>query len=79
MNSRDDQTTDSHPTKPAKPPGFGRVIRSILSGALGVQSSKNHEEDFASHSPWAYIAAALVFTAGFVATLVLIVKWVLSG
>ncbi|OEY67679.1 DUF2970 domain-containing protein [Marinobacter sp. X15-166B] len=72
----DEQSDNKHPPRPG---GFGRVFASILSGALGVQSSKRREEDFASHSPWPYLAAALLFTAGFVLTLVLIVRWVLSG
>lgn len=76
MSKHDKQSEKKHP---AKPHGFVRVLSSILSGALGVQSSKRREEDFTSHSPWAYIAAALFFTAGFVLTLILIVNWVLSG
>ena len=62
-----------------KGPGVLKVMQSILAGALGVQSDKRREEDFASHSPWPYIIAGILFTVGFVATLLVIVKLVLSG
>lgn len=62
-----------------KGPGFLKVVQSVLAGALGVQSSKRHEEDFESQSPWPYIVVGILFTAGFVGTLILIVRWVLSG
>ncbi|MDC0661838.1 DUF2970 domain-containing protein [Marinobacter sp. SS21] len=59
-------------------PGVLKVMQSILAGAFGVQSNKRREEDFASHSPWPYIAAGVLFTVGFVATLILLVQWVLA-
>ncbi|MEX0603859.1 DUF2970 domain-containing protein [Marinobacter sp.] len=62
-----------------KGPGLLKVFQSVLAGALGVQSSKRHEEDFESQSPWPYIIVGILFTAGFVGTLILIVRWVLSG
>lgn len=54
-------------------------MQSILAGALGVQSDKRREEDFSSHSPWPYIIAGILFTVGFVVTLVVVVKLVLAG
>ncbi len=60
-------------------PGLLKVMQSILAGALGVQSSNRHQEDFESGSPWPYIIGGVIFTAGFVITLILIVKWVLAG
>lgn len=62
-----------------KGPKLLKVFQSVLAGALGVQSSKRHEEDFDSQSPWPYIVVGVLFTAGFVGTLILIVRWVLSG
>lgn len=62
-----------------KGPGLLKVFQSVLAGALGVQSSKRHQEDFDSQSPWPYIVVGVLFTAGFVGTLILIVRWVLSG
>lgn len=68
------------PAQPAsKGPGVFKVIQSILAGALGVQSDKRREEDFSSHSPWPYIIAGILFTVGFVVTLVVVVKLVLAG
>ena len=83
--------TDKHeneqsPDKPAESakkakagPGVLKVMQSILAGALGVQSDKRREEDFSSHSPWPYIIAGILFTVGFVVTLVVVVKLVLAG
>lgn len=73
--------SQSPPQSPSrkKGPGILKVMQSILAGAFGVQSSKRREEDFSSHSPWPYIVAGILFTACFVVTLVLMVKWVLSG
>lgn len=62
-----------------KGPGVLKVLQSVLAGALGVQSDKRREEDFSSHSPWPYILAGIIFTAGFVVTLVVVVKLVLAG
>lgn len=77
-NSKPDGTAGQKPP-PGKKPSTAKVIQGILAGALGVQSSKAQEEDFASSSPWPYIIAAVLFGVGFVVTLMLIVSWVLSG
>lgn len=62
-----------------KSPGVLKILQSVLAGAFGVQSSRRHEEDFSSHSPWPYIVAGIVFTLGFIGVLALIVQWVLSS
>ncbi|MEX2475574.1 DUF2970 domain-containing protein [Marinobacter sp.] len=62
-----------------KSPGVLKIMQSIIAGAFGVQSDKRRQEDFSSHSPLPYIIAGLLFTIGFVVTLVLIVEVVLSG
>lgn len=72
------QDNDKQTTR-KKSPGVFKVMQSILAGALGVQSDKRREEDFSSHSPWPYIIAGVLFTAGFVITLILVVRLVLSG
>ncbi len=71
--------TGNQERRERKGPGLRKVFQSVLAGALGVQSSKRHEEDFDSQSPWPYIVVGILFTAGFVGTLILIVRWVLSG
>ena len=67
------------PSHETKSPGILKVMQSILAAAMGVQSNRRREEDFSSHSPWPYIIGGLLFTAGFVVALVLIVQAVLSG
>ena len=63
------------PGQPRKPT-FWQIVRSVLMGALGVQSHQRREEDFSSHSPLPFIIGGLVFTGLFIATLVLIVSLV---
>lgn len=60
-------------------PGVLKIMQSILAGAFGVQSDKRREEDFSSHSPWPYILAGILFTAGFVVGLIVIVNLVLAS
>ncbi|MFL1465623.1 DUF2970 domain-containing protein [Marinobacter sp. DUT-3] len=60
-------------------PGVLKIMQSIIAGAFGVQSDKRRQEDFSSHSPLPYIIAGLLFTIGFVVTLVIVVKLVLAG
>ncbi|MCG2580003.1 MAG: DUF2970 domain-containing protein [Marinobacter sp.] len=64
---------------PSVRPGVLKIMQSIIAGAFGVQSDKRRQEDFSSHSPLPYIIAGLLFTVGFVVTLVIVVKLVLSG
>lgn len=74
-------TSDNENNKNRKTgsPGVLKIMQSILAGAFGVQSDKRREEDFSSHSPWPYIIAGVLFTAGFVVGLILIVQMVLSS
>ena len=57
---------------------FWTVVKSTMAAAIGVQSRKNRERDFQHGSPAAFITAGLIFTAGFIAVLVLIVRWVIG-
>lgn len=77
-NDRQDRSASDN-SRRKKGPGVLKVLQSVLAGAFGVQSSKRHEEDFSSHSPWPYIIAGIIFTVGFVVGLALIVSWVLAG
>lgn len=79
MSDNDQQHNETSRTARKRGPGVFKVLQSIVAGAFGVQSGKRHQEDFSSHSPWPYIIAAILFTLGFIATLALIVQWVLSG
>lgn len=71
-------TTKNNNTKPAGP-GILRVMQSVLAGALGVQSEKRRQEDLTSQSPWPYLIVSVLFTLGFVVTLIFIVKIVLAN
>ncbi|MDB2621542.1 DUF2970 domain-containing protein [Porticoccaceae bacterium] len=51
---------------------------SILAAAIGVQSDKNRERDFANGSPLTFIIGGFVFTFFFIATVALVVGFVLS-
>lgn len=65
--------------RPANRPGVLRIMQSILAGAFGVQSDRRRREDFSHHSPLPFIVAGLLFTAGFIAVLVVVVKLVLAN
>lgn len=60
-------------------PGILKIMQSVLAGAIGVQSNRRREEDFSSHSPWPYIIAGVLFTAIFVAGLIVVVQLVIAN
>lgn len=73
------QETENDNNRRPRFPGVLKILQSILAGAFGVQSDRRRQEDFASHSPWPYIVAGLLFTAAFVVGLILVVQVVLAG
>lgn len=56
-----------------------QVVVSVLAAGLGVQSSKNRERDFNQGRAGTFIAAGLIFTLLFIATVYTVVQVVLSG
>ena len=74
------QETDEN-RKPAspqqKPPRFFAIVLSTLAAAIGVQSSKNRERDFAQGSPLPFIVAGVIFTVLFILAVVTVVSLVL--
>jgi hypothetical protein len=56
---------------------FWQTMGSVIAASFGVQSQKNKERDFEKGSIPGFIAAALIFTAVFVVTLVVVVRLVL--
>tara|TARA_R110002072_G_scaffold4663_5_gene32495 strand:+ start:9751 stop:9960 length:210 start_codon:yes stop_codon:yes gene_type:complete len=56
---------------------FWQTMSSVIAASFGVQSQKNKERDFEKGSIKGFVAAALIFTAIFVLTLVVIVRLVL--
>lgn len=55
-----------------------RVIQSTLAAAIGVQSKKNRERDFEEGNAGAFIAAGIIFTALFIATVMTVVQLVVA-
>ena len=51
---------------PDRGQSLGSVIKSVSASMFGVQSSKQHAEDFAKGSPKAYIFIGLLATLVFV-------------
>ncbi len=60
-------------------PGFWAIVASTLAAAFGVQSNKNRERDFKHGNFWVFVAAGLIFTLLFIATVMTIVRLVLRG
>ena len=56
-----------------------QVISSVFAAGLGVQSSRNRERDFKQGKAGVFIAAGLIFTLLFIATVVVIVQVVLKS
>ena len=59
-------------------PSLWQVIKSVAASAVGVQSSKNYEQDFATNNPFPFIIVGIIFVLGFIATLVLWVNYMLA-
>ena len=55
-----------------------KIVQSTLAAAIGVQSKKNRERDFEEGDAGAFIAAGIIFTALFIATVLAVVQWVLA-
>ncbi|MEX2366171.1 MAG: DUF2970 domain-containing protein [Pseudohongiellaceae bacterium] len=62
----------------SKPLPFWKVVLSVIQASFGVQKRENRERDFQQTSWVPFVVAALIFTALFVVSLVLVVRLVLS-
>lgn len=56
---------------------FWKTLLSVMQASFGVQNKKNKERDFSTGSIGGFVTAALIFTAIFIFTLVMIVSVVL--
>ncbi len=56
-----------------------QVISSVFAAGLGVQSSRNRERDFKQGRAGVFIAAGIIFTLVFIATVVTVVQLVLKS
>ena len=76
MNNQDTNKTDSE--KDDRSTHLGSVILSTLAAAFGVQSGKNRERDFSKGNFKAYVISGLIFTAVFISTIVVLVKFLIQ-
>ena len=60
-------------------PNLISVVKSILAAGIGVQSDKNRTRDFEQGNPLTFIIGGIVFTLLFIATLAMVVGFVLSN
>jgi hypothetical protein len=58
-------------------PGLLQAIASAMAAAFGVQSGRNRQRDFKQGKARNFIIAGLLFTALFIAVMIVIVKLVL--
>ena len=58
---------------------FAQTLRAVGWSFFGVRKSVEHEKDVAQLNPLHVIIAALVGVGVFIASLVLLVRWVLSS
>ena len=72
------QDQESKTGTPSEKLSFWQVVLSVIQASFGVQSKKNRERDFKQGNLFAFIVAALVFTALFVGILLLVVRSVLN-
>ena len=56
-----------------------RTFKAVAWSFFGVRKASERDKDFAQLKPLHVVAAGLVLAALFVATLVLVVKWVVGG
>lgn len=68
---------DNQPAK--KKVGFFTALLSVMAAAFGVQKKQNMERDLNAANPLTYVAAALVFLAIFIASIALVVSWVVPN
>lgn len=59
--------------------GIFSTFKSVVAAFLGVQSRRQHEEDFAKGSASTYIIVALIFVVLFIAAVMTIVNLVMSS
>jgi len=74
--SEPDQSA-SHQGPARRPPTVWQVMKSTIAAAFGVQTEEARQRDFSQGSAGTFIIAGFIFTAVFVALLVLIVSLVL--
>ena len=77
-STEDQMTQVDNPDEVLPPLTLWQMIGSALSAAIGVQSSKNRERDFARGKASHFIVIGVGFTAIFVVLMALLVRFILS-
>ena len=77
-STEDQMTQVDNPDEVLPPLTLWQMIGSALSAAIGVQSSKNRERDFARGKASHFIMIGVGFTAIFVVLMALLVRFILS-
>ncbi|CAA0119428.1 Uncharacterised protein [Halioglobus japonicus] len=78
MNDSAQRAPDSQEPPPRKLNPL-QVIASVLAAGLGVQSSKNRERDFKQGRIGIFIAAGIIFTLVFIASVMFVVQTVIKN
>lgn len=69
-------SNDQDPEAPK--PGLRQLIGSVLSAAVGIQSSRNHARDFTHGKLRVFVAAGVIFVAVFIVIVYAAVSLVLQ-
>jgi len=72
------EATQGDAKQPPTHLSFWQIVGSTMAAALGVQKKANKERDFTHGKPIHFITAGVLFTAGFVIGMILIVRFVIS-
>ena len=64
--------------QPENKPGIGSVVMSTLAAAMGVQSSKNRERDFAKGNFKMYVVSGIIFTVLFIITVAAVARFAIQ-
>jgi hypothetical protein len=75
----DEQPEQTEPAGKKRSMNALQVVSSVFAAGLGVQSSKNRERDFKQGRAGVFIAAGIIFTLLFIATVVIVVQLVLKS
>ncbi len=71
------QHPDRKPAHDEQPLTFWQVIGSVFAAGFGVQSKENKVRDFSRGKPVHFILAGLLFTAAFMASLIVVINLIL--
>ena len=63
---------------PERKPGLLYTVQAVLWGCLGVRRGSDYRRDVEKLNPLHLLAVGLVLALGFVAGLMLLVRWVVS-